>query len=95
MRLDNVLEKQETSPSVINVLIIHNDKKLFRLVKDYLEAMRYDVDVVYTGLRKSHFSHKQFFFGAFYRRELIPWSTTNVTMDIREIKVHFHFLSYI
>lgn len=60
MRLDNVMEKQETSPSVINVLILHNDKKLFRLVKDYLEAMGYDVDVVYTGLRTSHFSHEQF-----------------------------------
>jgi hypothetical protein len=60
LRLDNVMENQETSPSGINVLIIHNDKKLFRLVKDYLETMGYDVDVTYTGIRTSHYSHKQF-----------------------------------
>jgi hypothetical protein len=32
------MENQETSPSEINVLIVHNDKKIFRLVKDYLES---------------------------------------------------------
>jgi len=41
LRLDNVMENQETSPSRINVLIIHNDKKLLRQVKDYLEPMGY------------------------------------------------------
>ena len=45
MRMDYVMENQETSPSGTNVLIIHNGKKLFRLVKDYLETMWYDVDV--------------------------------------------------
>ncbi|MGD9245862.1 MAG: hypothetical protein PVH36_13070 [Desulfobacterales bacterium] len=35
------MENQETSPSRINVLIIHNDKKLLRQVKDYLEPMGY------------------------------------------------------
>jgi len=60
LRLDNVMENQGTSSSGINVLIIHNDKKLFRLVKDYLETMGYDVDVAHTGIRTSHYSHKRF-----------------------------------
>lgn len=54
------MENQETSPSGINVLIIHNDKKLFRLVRDYLETMGYDVDVADTGIRTSYYFHKRF-----------------------------------
>jgi hypothetical protein len=45
LRLGNVMENQETSPSRINVLIVHNDKKLLRQVKDYLEPMGYVRDV--------------------------------------------------
>ena len=44
-----VMENQEKSPSRINVLIIDDDKKLCRLVKDYLEPMGYDVDAAHTG----------------------------------------------
>ncbi|MBN1850585.1 MAG: response regulator transcription factor [Deltaproteobacteria bacterium] len=33
----------------IKVLIIDDDKKLCRLIKDYLEPMGYDVDTAYTG----------------------------------------------
>lgn len=54
------MENQETSPSGISVLIIHNDKKFFRQVKDCLEPMGYDVDIAYTGIRTSHYSHKRF-----------------------------------
>ena len=43
------MENQENSPSRINVLIIDDDKKLCRLVKDYLEPMGYDVDAAHTG----------------------------------------------
>lgn len=43
------MENQEKSPSRINVLIIDDDKKLCRLVKDYLEPMDYDVDAAHTG----------------------------------------------
>ena len=44
-----VMENQEKSLSRINVLIIDDDKKLCRLVKDYLEPMGYDVDAANTG----------------------------------------------
>ncbi len=44
------MENQETSPSGINVLIIHNEKKLLKQVKDCLEPMGYDVDVAHTGI---------------------------------------------
>ena len=44
-----VMESHENSPSRINVLIIDDDKKLCRLVKDYLEPMGYDVDAAHTG----------------------------------------------
>jgi DNA-binding response OmpR family regulator len=47
--LGMVMENQENSPSRINVLIIDDDKKLCRLVKDYLEPMGYDVDAAHTG----------------------------------------------
>ncbi len=43
------MENQENSPFRINVLIIDDDKKLCRLVKDYLEPMGYDVDAAHTG----------------------------------------------
>ncbi|MEA3435558.1 MAG: response regulator transcription factor, partial [Thermodesulfobacteriota bacterium] len=43
------MESQENSSSRINVLIIDDDKKLCRLVKDYLEPMGYDVDAAHTG----------------------------------------------
>jgi DNA-binding response OmpR family regulator len=43
------MENQESSPSKINVLIVDDDKKLCRLVKDYLEPMGYDVDAAHTG----------------------------------------------
>src|SRR5689334_22910676 len=33
----------------IKVLIIDDDPKLCRLIKDYLESMGYDVDTAYTG----------------------------------------------
>jgi len=46
--LGAVMENQENSPSRINVLIIDDDKKLCRLVKDYLEPMGYDVDAAHT-----------------------------------------------
>jgi hypothetical protein len=35
------MKNQRTSPSGINVLTIHNDKKPLRQVKDYLEFMGY------------------------------------------------------
>ena len=44
-----IMENQENSPSRINVLIIDDDKKLCKLVKDYLEPMGYDVDAAHTG----------------------------------------------
>jgi len=44
------MENQEKSPSRINVLIIDDDKKLCRLVKDYLEPMGYDVEAAHTGI---------------------------------------------
>jgi DNA-binding response OmpR family regulator len=47
--LGAVMENQEKSLSRINVLIIDDDKKLCRLVKDYLEPMGYDVDAAHTG----------------------------------------------
>jgi len=47
--LGAIMENQENSPSRINVLIIDDDKKLCRLVKDYLEPMGYDVDAAHTG----------------------------------------------
>ena len=34
----------------IKVLIIDDDKKLCRLIKDYLEPMGYDVEAAYTGI---------------------------------------------
>jgi two-component system response regulator CpxR len=43
------MENQENSTSRINVLIVDDDKKLCRLVKDYLEPMGYDVDAAHTG----------------------------------------------
>jgi DNA-binding response OmpR family regulator len=43
------MENQENSTSRINLLIIDDDKKLCRLVKDYLEPMGYDVDAAHTG----------------------------------------------
>ncbi len=47
--MGTVMENQEKSLSRINVLIIDDDKKLCRLVKDYLEPMGYDVDAAHTG----------------------------------------------
>lgn len=44
-----VMENQEKLPSRISVLIIDDDKKLCRLVRDYLEPMGYDVDAAHTG----------------------------------------------
>lgn len=44
-----VMENQEKTIPRINVLIIDDDKKLCRLVKDYLEPMGYDVDAAHTG----------------------------------------------
>lgn len=41
--------KHESSPSRIKVLIVDDDKKLCRLVRDYLEPMGYDVDAANTG----------------------------------------------
>ena len=43
------MENQESSPSRIKVLIIDDDKKLCRLVRDYLEPMGYDVEAAHTG----------------------------------------------
>jgi len=43
------VENPERSSSRINVLIIDDDKKLCRLVREYLEPMGYDVDAAYTG----------------------------------------------
>ncbi|MBT8371317.1 MAG: response regulator transcription factor [Desulfobacterales bacterium] len=43
------MENQEKLPTRINVLIIDDDKKLCRLVRDYLEPMGYDVDAAHTG----------------------------------------------
>ncbi len=43
------MENQKKSPSRIKVLIVDDDKKLCRLVKDYLEPMGYDVDAAHTG----------------------------------------------
>jgi len=43
------MENQESSPSRINVLIVDDDKKLCRLVRDYLEPMGYDVEAAHTG----------------------------------------------
>ncbi len=43
------VENPEPSSSRINVLIVDDDKKLCRLVKDYLEPMGYDVDAVHSG----------------------------------------------
>jgi DNA-binding response OmpR family regulator len=43
------MENQESSHSRIKVLIIDDDKKLCRLVRDYLEPMGYDVDAAHTG----------------------------------------------
>ena len=48
--MGTVMENQEKSPSRINVLIIDDDKKLCRLVKDYLEPMGYDVEAAHTGI---------------------------------------------
>jgi two-component system response regulator CpxR len=43
------MENPERSSSRINVLIVDDDKKLCRLVRDYLEPMGYDVDAAHTG----------------------------------------------
>jgi DNA-binding response OmpR family regulator len=43
------MKNQEKPPSRVNVLIVDDDKKLCRLVKDYLEPMGYDVDAAHTG----------------------------------------------
>ena len=43
------MENHERSTSRIKVLIVDDDKKLCRLVKDYLEPMGYDVDAAHTG----------------------------------------------
>jgi DNA-binding response OmpR family regulator len=43
------MDNQKSSPSRINLLIIDDDKKLCRLIKDYLEPMGYDVDAAHTG----------------------------------------------
>ncbi|MCJ7600051.1 MAG: response regulator, partial [Desulfobulbaceae bacterium] len=39
----------ENVPSRIKVLIVDDDKKLCRLVGDYLEPMGYDVEAAHTG----------------------------------------------
>ena len=44
-----VMENQEKTLPRINVLIIDDDKKLCRLVKDYLEPMGYNVDAAHNG----------------------------------------------
>lgn len=43
------MENPERTLSRIKVLIVDDDKKLCRLVRDYLEPMGYDVDVAHTG----------------------------------------------
>ncbi len=45
------MENHESSHSRIKVLIIDDDKKLCRLVKDYLGPMGYDVKAAHTGTR--------------------------------------------
>jgi two-component system response regulator CpxR len=40
---------QEIEPSIIKILIVDDDKKLCRLVADYLEPMGYDVEAAHNG----------------------------------------------
>ncbi|MDX2455396.1 response regulator transcription factor [Desulfosarcina sp.] len=43
------MANQETEPTKMKILIVDDDKKLCRLVADYLEPMGYDVEAAHNG----------------------------------------------
>jgi CheY-like chemotaxis protein len=45
----NVRGNQETEPTTMKILIVDDDKKLCRLVADYLEPMGYAVEAAHNG----------------------------------------------